>query len=150
MQKMFMTITQDQVNKPNFTASYIQGEVIVNEQFNARSNVDIMNKGASMLVGKHNFNAFSKSNLDNSICSVKSACWIKSKNMLLFSIESDRFLYNMVRCIVGTLINLGLEKISLQDFSQIMSDCNRSKSGYSVPACGLYLMNVKYPKLFEI
>ena len=69
--------------------------------------------------------------------------------MLIFSIESDRFLYNMVRCIVGTLIDVGLGKISLDTFFHIMKSHDRSKSGSSVSASGLYLMDVKYPKLFK-
>ena len=70
--------------------------------------------------------------------------------MLIFSIQSDRFLHNMVRCIVGTLINLGLKKINLEEFSKIIISKNRSESGYSVPACGLYLLDVQYPKKFKI
>ena len=113
-------------------------------------NLELMNLGAEMFIGKKDFSAFSKSKSSNSCCSIKSAYWVKSKNMLIFSIESDRFLYNMVRCIVGTLINLGLEKINLDQLSNIMLSYSRSHAGYSVPACGLYLVDIKYPKVFSL
>lgn len=118
--------------------------------FSKKLDLDIMNQGTLLLIGENNFRAFSKAKQHTSLCCVNSANWIKSKNMLLFSIEADRFVYNMVRCIVGTLIDLGLKKINLKDFSKIISSYNRSKSGYSVPAHGLYLMNVKYPKHYNI
>ena len=111
--------------------------------------LNLMNESAQMLVGTHDFGAFSKSKAENSTCSVKSAVWVQSKNMLIFSIKADRFLHNMVRCIVGTLVKVGLHTISLDDFSQVLFDGSRSKLAYSVPASGLYLMNVKYPKSFN-
>lgn len=117
---------------------------------NQKLNLELMNKATEILVGKHNFLAFSKSKSKNNICHVTSAYWFKSKNMLIFSIESNRFLYNMVRCIVGTLINLGLGKIDLEDLTNIINSHNRQKSGYSVPACGLYLMSIYYPKEFNL
>ncbi len=113
-------------------------------------NLEIMNKGANMLVGEKNYISFSKSQPINPICNIKSAFWFKSKNMLVFSIEADRFLHNMVRCIVGTLINLGLQKIDLDDLQMIINSNERSKAGYSAPAEGLYLMSVQYPKKFQI
>jgi len=113
-------------------------------------NIELMNKGAKILIGKQDFSCFSKSKSENNICDIQSANWFKSKNMLIFQIEADRFLYNMVRCIVGTLINLGLEKIQLDEISQIIYSKNRSSAGSSVPACGLYLLNVQYPKKFNL
>ena len=105
-----------------------------------------MNQGAALLIGENNFNTFSKSNTDNSTCLVSLAQWEKKKQIIVFSIESDRFLYNMVRCIVGTLIDLGLEKINLNQFISIISSGDRKKAGMSVPAQGLYLVNITYPK----
>ena len=125
---------------------------LINRSYFFSKKIDLksMNEAASLLIGKNNFSAFSKVNSDNPICVVKSAYWMKSKNMLIFSIESDRFLYNMVRCIVGTLIDVGLKKISINTFSNIMRSCDRSQAGVSVPASGLYLIDVKYPKLFKL
>ena len=75
--------------------------------FSKDLDVELMNHGAKLLIGEHNFSSFSKSKADNNNCIVTSAYWIKSKDMLIFSIESNRFLYNMVRCLVGTLMDLG-------------------------------------------
>ena len=113
-------------------------------------NVELMNNATQMLIGKQDFSCFSKSKSDNNICDITSAYWFISKNMLIFSIEADRFLYNMVRCIVGTLINVGLNKITLDELSSIMISKNRTYAGYSVPAHGLYLSDVKYPKIFNL
>jgi len=118
--------------------------------FSRPLDLDLMNAASKMLVGKKNFSSFSKSQTHNNICDVKSAYWFQTKNMLIFSIEADRFLYNMVRCIVGTLISLGLKQINLDQFLQIIDSFDRSNAGYSVPACGLYLLDIKYPKSFSI
>ena len=56
----------------------------------------------------------------------------------------------MVRCIVGTLIDLGVKKINLEELDSIIKSKNRSQSGYSVPASGLYLLDIKYPKKYSI
>ena len=120
------------------------------QRFFKEMDIASMNDAAALLIGKQDFSAFSKLNSDNPICCIKSAYWIKSKNMLIFSIESDRFLYNMVRCIVGTLISLGLGKISLVEFKSIIMSRDRSIAGCSVPAFGLYLMNIIYPQKYCI
>ena len=64
---------------------------------------------------------------------------------MIFTISADRFLRNMVRAIVGTMVDIGLGKISLDDFRNIIESKNRSKAGFSVPAHGLYLVKVEYP-----
>ncbi len=110
--------------------------------------LELMNSAANILLGQKNCRAFSKSKNKNNICDIKSAYWFKSKNMLIFSIESNRFLYNMVRCIVGTLMDVGLRKINLDEFSNILESQNRKNAGFSVPAHGLYLVEIKYPKKF--
>ena len=112
--------------------------------------IEVMNLGAQLLIGQKDFTCFSKSKLENNVCDIKSLCWFKSKDMLIFQIESDRFLYNMVRCIVGTLIDVGLGRLQVDEISQIIKNKNRASAGYSVPACGLYLLDVKYPKIFNI
>jgi len=113
-------------------------------------NIELMNFAAQILIGKQDFSSFSKSKFEHNVCDIKSACWFKSKNMLIFQIEADRFLYNMVRCIVGTLINVGLEKLQVDEISDIICSKNRAFAGSSVPACGLYLLDVKYPKVFNL
>jgi len=69
---------------------------------------------------------------------------VKNGSNLVFTITADRFLRNMVRAIVGTMVNIGLKKTSLIEFEEIIESKNRSKAGFSVPAHGLYLTEVKY------
>lgn len=118
--------------------------------FFKKLNIDIMNKGANFLIGKHNFSTFSKSNNDNQMCCVNTAHWLLRGHVLIFSIESDRFVYNMVRCIVGTLIDLGIGKISFNQFVKITNSYDRNQAGASAPAQGLYLVNIKYPKSYHL
>ena len=115
--------------------------------YKSELNVEAMNIAAKILIGKHDFQCFSKTHTDvnNYYCNVIQAFWTKSGNNLVFTIEADRFLRNMVRAIVGTLINIGLGKINLDEFRRIILAKNRSEAGVSVPAHGLYLTQIKYP-----
>src|SRR5690606_18513671 len=82
-----------------------------------------MNLAAQMLLGKKDFSSFAKIHTDvkTHICEVKSAHWKKNENELRFSITADRFLRNMVRAIVGTLVDVGKGKISLKEFNTIIA-----------------------------
>ncbi|WP_335966168.1 tRNA pseudouridine(38-40) synthase TruA [Galbibacter sp. PAP.153] len=113
----------------------------------ANLNVDKMNEAATELLKHKDFQCFSKSNTDvkTYICDVKKAVWVQEKNKLVFYISADRFLRNMVRAIVGTLINVGMGKSSVEDVKKIIESKNRSNAGVSVPAHGLYLTEVLYP-----
>ena len=71
--------------------------------------------------------------------------WVDDSNMLVFTIKADRFLRNMVRAIVGTLLDVGKKKIDLNEFRQIIETKNRSEAGFSVPARGLFLDKIEYP-----
>ena len=110
-------------------------------------NVPLMNRGSEMLMGKHDFSSFSKADTDvtTNICSISFATWTTEDAELVFTITADRFLRNMVRAIVGTLLELGTGKITLEDFKQIFERRNRSNAGESVPACGLWLHHIEYP-----
>ncbi len=109
--------------------------------------VELMNQAAKILLGRHDFQCFSKthSDVNNYYCDVIQASWNAVGNHLVFTIEADRFLRNMVRAIVGTLINVGLGKTNLEEFKKIILAKNRSEAGVSVPAHGLYLTKIKYP-----
>jgi tRNA pseudouridine38-40 synthase len=111
-------------------------------------NVDIMNKGALIIRENLDFTSFAKVPLETAtpICHVAEAAWKTDGHLLIFTITADRFLRNMVRAIVGTLIELGRGKISLEDIPRIIAANDRSLAGYSVPACGLFLTSVKYPE----
>jgi tRNA pseudouridine38-40 synthase len=107
-----------------------------------------LNDASKILYKFINFKAFSKSNTDVSTydCIINNAEWIKEGNHLTFHITANRFLRNMVRAIVGTLLNVGLDKISISDFKNIIEGKDRTKAGASVKAQGLFLTKVNYPK----
>ena len=112
-------------------------------------NLDIekMNDAAKLLINFTDFQCFSKVNTDVNTfnCKITEAFWTKEKESLIFTISADRFLRNMVRAIVGTLVNVGLHKITIQDFIQIIESKNRQNAGFSVPAKGLFLTQIDYP-----
>jgi tRNA pseudouridine38-40 synthase len=109
--------------------------------------VEKMNQAAQILLEYNDFECFSKTHTDvfTFNCKITEAFWELNNNKLCFTITADRFLRNMVRAIVGTLINIGLEKITLDDFREIIESKNRNNAGFSVPAHGLYLTEIKYP-----
>jgi tRNA pseudouridine38-40 synthase len=109
--------------------------------------IDAMNESSKLLLNFTDFQCFSKSNTDvfTYNCKITEAYWQKENNTLIFTITADRFLRNMVRAIVGTLINVGLHKISKENFIQIIESKNRQKAGFSVPAQGLFLTKITYP-----
>jgi tRNA pseudouridine38-40 synthase len=109
-------------------------------------NIELMNLAAAELKNYTDFECFSKVNTDVNTfnCVISEAFWNKENDQLVFTISADRFLRNMVRAIVGTLINIGLEKITLEDFKSIIESNDRSKAGFSVPAHGLYLTRISY------
>ncbi len=118
-------------------------------QLHNKPNVKKMNEAASMLLNFSDFQCFSRSNTDvkTYLCKVKNAFWEeKDDNLLVFTITADRFLRNMVRAIVGTLLDVGYNKITTEDFKAILNSKDRTKAGASAPAHGLYLTKVKYPK----
>lgn len=117
-------------------------------QFTKNLNIDLMNEAAAILLTHKDFKCFSKSKTDvkTYICNVLKANWERKEHKLIFSIQANRFLRNMVRAVVGTLIEVGLEKVRIDDFKNILASRDRSQAGYSVPAHGLYLINVSYPK----
>jgi tRNA pseudouridine38-40 synthase len=112
-------------------------------------NLEKMNDACKILFNYIDFECFSKVHTDVNTfnCKIFEANWTKNDNRLVFTISADRFLRNMVRAIVGTMVNIGLEKVSLQDFIQIIESKDRKKAGFSVPAHGLYLTKVEYSYL---
>lgn len=115
----------------------------------SKLNIDLMNEAANLLVQQTDFSCFSKSrtNTTTNICKVSFAKWEQKNEVLVFTITADRFLRNMVRAIVGTLIEIGQEKITVNEIHKIIASKNRSSAGTSVPAHGLYLTDVNYPFL---
>ena len=105
-----------------------------------------MNLAAKYLLGEQDFTSFSKlhSGTKNNNCTVFIAEWQKKEDIWIFSIEANRFLRDMVRAIVGTLLMVGENKISINDFRNIIQQKNRCKAGSSVSAEGLYLGDIEY------
>lgn len=108
--------------------------------------LEAMNLAARQLLLHEDFECFSKTNTDvhTFICKISHAQWQREGDRLLFTISADRFLRNMVRAIVGTLIQVGLGKTTLAGFEAIIESKDRSQAGFSVPARGLYLTGIEY------
>ncbi len=113
--------------------------------------VEKMNEAAKILLDFTDFSCFSKSNTQTftNNCKLMEARFEKLGDGLVFTIKADRFLRNMVRAIVGTLVMVGKGAIEVADVAKIVNSKNRSNAGQSVPACGLYLMSVTYPEVGE-
>ena len=107
-----------------------------------------MKKACKFLHGSHDYTSFAKLHSENytNNCEVYIANWKEDENLLIFTIKANRFLRNMVRAIVGTLIEIGEGKISFSDIENILISKDRAKAGYSVPAKGLSLIDIEYPK----
>ena len=109
---------------------------------------EAMNRAAAMLVGRHDFDAFcrTQSETKNRICTVHSAIWQPEARTgdWYFAVEADRFLHGMVRTIVGTLLEVGQGKRSREQLSQVLASRDRRRAGPAVPAHGLVLEQVTY------
>lgn len=110
--------------------------------------MELMNEAAKLLLHHRDFQCFSRSKTDVKTynCTIVKANWEATDNTLIFTIAADRFLRNMVRAIVGTLLNVGYGKTSLEDFKEILNSKSRERAGASAPAKALFLKNVTYPK----
>jgi tRNA pseudouridine38-40 synthase len=123
----------------------------INRSWQLRDKPDIalMNAAARIMMEYIDFSCFSKSNtqtLTNN-CKITRAEWVYNEHCLVFHISANRFLRNMVRAIVGTLMLVGRREIAPEELRAIIESKNRSNAGASVPACGLYLTEVKYTYL---
>ena len=106
-----------------------------------------MNSAGTLLLNHSDFTSFSKlhSNTKTNICKIHIALWEESDSRLVFTIRADRFLRNMVRAIVGTMVEVGFGKISTQEFNDIIFARDRGRAGKSAPAKGLFLEDIEYP-----
>ncbi|WP_103070967.1 tRNA pseudouridine(38-40) synthase TruA [Aquimarina sediminis] len=117
--------------------------------FKKELDINRMNEAAKLLLNYTNFKCFSKSKTDVKTynCNITNAVWENNGNHLVFKISANRFLRNMVRAIVGTLIEIGEHKLTNEDLAAIIKNEDRSQAGYSVPAHGLYLTAVEYSNI---
>lgn len=111
-------------------------------------NVDAMNEAASYLVGPHDFKSFCAVNHDakTTVRTIYSARVDKDGDLITFEITGNGFLYNMVRIIAGTLIEVGKGKLKPEDIKMIMEARDRQKAGPTAPAHGLTLVEIEYPE----
>ncbi len=116
-------------------------------QYGVPLDLGAMNEAAGVLLGCEDFTSFSKLHSDNktNICRLFRSEWRGEGSRLIYTVSADRFLRNMVRALVGTMVDVGREKISLEDFTKIIESKNRSDAGSSAPPQGLFLTGVEYP-----
>ncbi len=117
---------------------------------NVELDVESMQQAAGLLPGLKDFTSFSKLHTQTAtnLCTVTEARWEQMGDELVFTISADRFLRNMVRAVVGTLLEIGRSKMNPEDITYIIEAKDRSRAGYSVPAHGLFLEKVVYPLAF--
>ncbi len=121
--------------------------------FPYKLDIEAMQKAAQILLEYDDFASFSKvkANTPHFKCNVTEAFWKKEKDiisgteLLIFQISANRFLWGMVRAIVGTLLQIGKGKQKIEEFRRVIEAKNRSKADANAPACGLYLVSVRYP-----
>jgi tRNA pseudouridine38-40 synthase len=110
---------------------------------------DLMNQGAALLLKYQDYECFcrKKAAVNNYLCTITHAKWTRRDDgVWVFDIAANRFLWGMVRTIVGTLIDVGTTKLSLTDFEEIILSKERQNAGGAAPAEGLFLSDVIYPE----
>ena len=118
-------------------------------QYAVRLDVEKMNRAAEVLLEVEDFTTFAKLNSNNktNICRVQVARWeVEADGTLRFTIRADRFLRNMVRAVVGTLVEVGRHKITIDEFCAIIEGKDRGLAGTSMPGKALFLHDVTYPE----
>ena len=116
--------------------------------FFKQPDLNLMNEANRILFDYTDFTSFSKlhSDVKSNNCKIYLAEWTQSGTNIIFTVKADRFLRNMVRALVGTILEVGLGKISLDEFRAIIERKDRGAAGLSVPAQGLFLTDVEYPE----
>ncbi|MFN6944253.1 MAG: tRNA pseudouridine(38-40) synthase TruA [Cytophagaceae bacterium] len=115
--------------------------------FDKSLDVHKMNEACAILQKHKDFQAFSKVHTDvnNYLCDIFNAEWFASSQLLVFKIEANRFLRGMVRAIGGTMLEVGLHRLSLEEFEKVILIRDRAKAGNALPPQGLHLMKISYP-----
>jgi len=116
--------------------------------FSQSVDVGLMNKASAKLLGEQDFESFSKvkTEVNNFICTIDRAEWIIENDLLVFHVRANRFLRGMVRALVGTLLDVGQQKLTVEEFVNIIKAKDRKVAGRAVPPHGLFLTEVKYPE----
>ncbi len=108
--------------------------------------IAMMRKAAELLFEYEDFTSFSKlhTQVKTNNCVIMEACWLEQDGMLVFHVKADRFLRNMVRAIVGTMLEVGKGRMTLDGFRNVIEGKDRCLAGWSVPAHALFLEDVEY------
>lgn len=111
--------------------------------------IDKMNAACELLMQHEDFECFSKvkTEVNHFRCKIYACRWQNKGDMFIFEIRANRFLRNMVRAIVGTMVQIGRRQLSLDQLSQVLASKDRSKAGVSAPAQGLFFTGVSYPDM---
>ena len=128
----------------DYEKSAFRGEIAWCKKVNL--NFEVLAQACEILKNHKHFTAFCKGKVpkNNDVCIIYEANWENTTTGAVFTVKANRFLRNMVRAMVGTLIDVGTEKISLQEFQNILNSGTRSDAGKSVPAHGLFLSKIEY------
>ena len=133
-----------------YTISSVKNPFRYPYQYYIKGSLDLaqMNASAALLLEYEDFECFSKVNTDvkTFMCQIEKAHWESLENQYIFTIKANRFLRNMVRAIIGTLIEIGQGKRTLDSLYKTLRSKDRSQAGYSVPAHALFLTDIEYPK----
>lgn len=115
-------------------------------KLNEKPNIDLLNKYCELFLGTHNFKSFcaSGSTISSTVREIYSCSFVENNNLIEFTIEGNGFLYNMVRIIVGTILELYKKNKPYEEVTNIINSCDRSKAGKTAPAHALYLDEVFY------
>ena len=121
-----------------------------NLEYNIKMQLDVkkMQEAVKFLVGEHDFSAFKSSGTSSksSVRTIYNAKVEQDGERIIIELTGNGFLYNMVRIISGTLVEVGLNKIKPEDITKIIESKNRQNAGKTLPPCGLYLVSVEYEK----
>lgn len=114
--------------------------------FPYKIDVKLLQQCAKAILLHSDFTSFSKRNtqVHDFICDIQKSTWTSEKNMLVYTVQSNRFLRGMVKALVGTMLRAGTEKISVNDFENIIKSRDCAKADFSVPSYGLFLVKVEY------
>ncbi|WP_031526665.1 tRNA pseudouridine(38-40) synthase TruA [Dyadobacter crusticola] len=141
--------------KYEYRITRFKNPFLTGQAYLLKADLDVsqMNEAAALLLTHHDFECFSKvhTNVNNFRCTITEAEWTSTPDMLIFHIQANRFLRGMVRAVVGTLLEVGKGKKTVQDFEEVILSKSRKKAGAQAPAEGLFLTRVGYPEgLFKI
>lgn len=108
--------------------------------------LNLMNECAQLIIGEHDFKSFCQAGakVKNYQCKVEKAGWYAEGKRLIFDIVANRFLHNMVRILVGTMVEVGTTRLTVAEFAKILANRDRTQAGPTAPARGLFLVQVFY------